>query len=79
MVPLVFGVVILPCILATSYTWAERDNLTDFYIQIFMFLDKGWQDTFFDSNIKRYYPRDTISLCRIRPYIYMLKFIYDET
>ena len=51
MVPLVFGVVILPCILATRYTSAERDNLTDFNNQIFMFLDKGWQDTFFDSNI----------------------------
>jgi len=38
MAPLVFGVVILSCILANRYTYIERDNLTDLYILIFLFL-----------------------------------------
>jgi len=63
--------VILSCILAGKYTCIERDNRTDLYIPVSIFLHKSWQDTFFDSNIKSYYPRDTISLCRVRLYIYM--------
>ena len=78
MVPLVFGVVILPCILATRYTCIERDNLTYLYIQIFTFFLRVGRMHFY-SNIKSYYPRDIISLCRIRPYMFMLKFIYDKT